>query len=104
MFTVLGGLEYCTYVRFCVYTAVKLVVVSILYIAGIDTPFLAPGVGRFWPVGLDSVAISFEIDSLIHEAHRHMPIERLGLLCLIKLHSSKILLLVLGQLGGCYLY
>ena len=68
--------------------AVKLVVVSILYIARIDTPFLAPGVGRFGPVELDSVAISFEKDLLTHEAHRHMLIERLGLLCLIKLRSS----------------
>ena len=104
MFTVLEVWNIALTLCFVFIRAVKLVVVSILYIAGIDTPFLAPGVGRFWPVELDSVAISFEIDSLIHEAHRHMPIERLGLLCLIKLHSSKILLLVLGQLGGCYLY
>jgi hypothetical protein len=89
MFTVLEVWNIALTLGFVFIRAVKLVVVSILYIARIDTPFLAPGVGRFGPVELDSVAISFEKDLLIHDAHRHMLIERLGVLCLIKLHSTE---------------
>jgi hypothetical protein len=48
---------------------VKLILISVLYVARIDTPFLAPGVGRFGPVELNGVGICFAKDILIHEAH-----------------------------------
>lgn len=88
MFTVLEVWNIALTLGFVFIRAVKLVLISILYIARIDTPFLATGVGRFGPVELDSVSIAFEKDLLIHEAHRHMFIERFGLLCLIKLHAG----------------
>jgi hypothetical protein len=88
MFTVLEIWNIALTLGFVFIRSVKLVVISILYIARIDTPFLAPGVGRFGPVELDSVSISFEKDILIHEAHRHYFIERFGLLCLIKLYAG----------------
>ena len=58
---------------------------SALFIARIDTPFLAPGVGRIAGVELDSYPVSFRKDLLLHEAHRHPYIERLGMLLLLKL-------------------
>ena len=56
-----------------------------LFIARIDTPFLAPGVGRIGKIELDSYPISYRKDLLLHEAHRHPYIERLGMLILLKL-------------------
>ena len=88
MFTVLEVWNIALTLGFVFIRSIKLILVSILYIARIDTPFLATGVGRFGPVELDSVSIAFEKDLLIHEAHRHMFIERFGLLCLLKLHAG----------------
>jgi hypothetical protein len=88
MFTVLEVWNIALTLGFVFIRTIKLILISILYIARIDTPFLATGVGRFGPVELDSVSIAFEKDLLIHEAHRHMFIERFGLLCLIKLHAA----------------
>lgn len=88
MFTVLEVWNIALTLGFVFIRSIKLILVSILYIARIDTPFLATGVGRFGPVELDSVSIAFEKDLLIHEAHRHMFIERFGLLCLIKLYGG----------------
>lgn len=88
MFVVLEVWNIALTLGFVFIRAVNVVLISILYIARIDTPFLAPGVGRFGSIELDSVVITFEKDLLIHESHRHMLIERLGLLCVLKLHSS----------------
>lgn len=88
MFTVLEVWNIALTLGFVFIRAIKLILVSILYIARIDTPFLATGVGRFGPIELDSVSIAFEKDLLIHEAHRHMFIERFGLLCLLKLYAG----------------
>jgi hypothetical protein len=88
MFTVLEVWNIALTLGFVFIRAIKLILISVLYIARVDTPFLAPGVGRFGPVELDSVAICFAKDILIHEAHRHMLIERFGLLCMIKLHAG----------------
>jgi hypothetical protein len=66
--------------------SLKFILLSILYIARVDTPFLADGVG--WLVGdiqLDSYAISFQKDLLTHEAHRHPYMERWALMYLLKL-------------------
>jgi hypothetical protein len=89
MFTVLEVWNIALTLGFVFIRSIKLILVSILYIARIDTPFLATGVGRFGPVELDSISIAFEKDLLIHEAHRHMFIERFGLLCLIKLYAGE---------------
>jgi hypothetical protein len=89
MFTILEVWNIALTLGFVFIRSVKLIVISVFYIARIDTPFLARGVGRFGPVELDSVAISFVKDILIHEAHRHMLIERFGLLCLIKLYAGE---------------
>lgn len=50
-----------------------------------DTPLLAPGVGRLVCMELDDFPISFRKELLGHEAHRHPFIERLGLLYMLKL-------------------
>ena len=88
MFTVLEVWNIALTLGFVFIRSIKLILVSILYIARIDTPFLATGVGRFGPIELDSVSVAFEKDLLIHEAHRHMLIERFGLLCLLKLYAG----------------
>lgn len=88
MFTVLEVWNIALTLGFVFIRSIKLILISVLYIARIDTPFLARGVGRFGPVELDSVAICFAKDILIHEAHRHMLIERFGLLCMIKLNAG----------------
>lgn len=88
MFTVLEVWHIALTLGFVFIRSIKLILISILYVARIDTPFLARGVGRFGPVDLDSVAICFAKDLLIHEAHRHMLIERFGLLCMIKLKAG----------------
>lgn len=88
MFTVLEVWNISLTLGFVFIRAIKLVLISLLYVARIDTPFLASGIGRFGPVELDGVSIAFKKDLLIHEAHRHMLIERFGLLCLLKLHAG----------------
>ena len=60
----------------------------IFYLARIDTPFLAPGVGRVGPVELDGYALAFRKDLLLHDAHRHPLIERFGQICLLKLRCG----------------
>ena len=56
-----------------------------LFLARVDTPLFAPGIGRVGPIELDSSSTAFRKDLLIHEAHRHPLVERFGLLCLLKL-------------------
>ena len=63
----------------------KISIISAFFVARIDTPFLADGVGRVGPVDLDGIELCFRKDLLLHEAHRHAYIERFGLLCLLKL-------------------
>lgn len=61
-----------------------LIFVSATYVGRIDTPVLADGVGNIGPIVLDSYPISFRKDILLHEAHRHPYIERLGAMYLMK--------------------
>ena len=68
--------------------AAKILLIAILYLARVDTPLFAPGVGHIGPVELDSSSTAFRKDLLMHEAHRHPLIERFGLLCLLKLHHG----------------
>jgi hypothetical protein len=59
-----------------------------MYIARIDTPFMAPGVGVFGPVHVDGYPLAFRKDVLLSEAHRNVYLERLGLLFLLKLRCG----------------
>ena len=68
---------------------VKLLVVTFFYLGRIDTPMLAPGVGQIGSTNLDPAPNAFRKDLLVHEAHRHPYIERLGLLYMIKLFNGK---------------
>ena len=68
---------------------VKLICISLVFIARVDTPILAPGVGRLGPIELDGLWFAFRKDVLIHEAHRHVYIERFGQLCLVKLRNPE---------------
>lgn len=72
-------------VGFMLIRAVKVLLISVFFIARTDTPFLAPGVGYVGPVNLDYYSAVFRRDLLLHEAHRHCLIERLGLIYLLKL-------------------
>jgi hypothetical protein len=70
--------------------SIKFILLSIIYIARVDTPFLAEGAGYLVnQIPLDAYAISFRKDLLIHEAHRHPYMERWAMLYLLKIrHGS----------------
>ncbi|CAB9513809.1 expressed unknown protein [Seminavis robusta] len=68
---------------------IKLIVVTGFYVGRIDTPVFAPGVGYVGNSPLDPAPHAFYKDLLLHEAHRHPFIERLGLLYLLKLNNGK---------------
>ena len=77
----------CIMIGFAVGTAlvraVKLVLISALYVGRVDTPLLAPGVG----VGpmVDKYPFIFRQDILALEAHRHPYLDLIGKLYLMKL-------------------
>ena len=62
---------------------------GILYIGRMDTDFLAKGVASFGRVHLDTYSLTFRKDLLLHEAHRHPYIERLGVMYMLKLRYGK---------------
>jgi hypothetical protein len=64
---------------------IKLVIAAGIFIGRIDTPFLAPGVGKFKKFELDNYPTIYLKDILLHEAHRHPYIEQLGVMYLMKL-------------------
>ena len=59
-----------SFLRMC-----KLLLTAALYVGRIDTPFLAPGVGRLGCFELDGYPVIFVQDILSHEAHRHPYLE-----------------------------
>lgn len=69
--------------------AIRVLAVAIFYIGRLDTPVLAPNVGwllnRFPP---DLLPITFRKEVLVHDAHRHPFIERMGLLYMLKLRHG----------------
>lgn len=67
---------------------VKMIAVSALYVGRIDTFFFARGVGMIGPIALDSYPITFRKDLLLHDAHRHPYMERLGQIYMLKLRHS----------------
>lgn len=87
-FTVLEVWNIALTLGFVLVRAVKLVGIAIFFIARVDTPILAPGIGRIGPVELDGVAFAFRKDILMHEAHRSVLIDRFGHLVLIKLRMG----------------
>jgi hypothetical protein len=77
-----------------------LFLLAIFYIGRIDTPFLAEEVDKFDflpnAAYLDRAPVYYRKDLLLHEAHRHPYIERLGALCLLKLNRGD----AFGTRGG----
>lgn len=67
----------------------KLLITSALYVGRIDTPFLAPGVGRLGDLELDGYPVVFMKDILSHEAHRHPYLELMGVIYLMKLRYGE---------------
>lgn len=51
----------------------KLLITAALFVGRIDTPFLAPGIGRVGNMELDNYPTIFLKDVLSHEAHRYVP-------------------------------
>ena len=72
-------------VGFIVARTLKFFFVSIWFIPRLDTPFFADGNGRIGGREIDRYPQVFRKDLLMHEAHRHPYIERLGLMFLLKL-------------------
>jgi hypothetical protein len=68
---------------------IKILLISLFFVARFDEQLLAPGVGRVAGIELDGFWLCFRKDLLMHEAHRHPYIERLGLLCLLKLNHRE---------------
>ncbi|CAB9513803.1 expressed unknown protein [Seminavis robusta] len=79
------------------YRAVKLLGTTIYYIGRIDVPVFSPGVGYVGAIALDFEHFNFKRDLLIHEAHRHPYLERLGLMYLLKLYHNDF-----GSRAGAY--
>ena len=77
--------------------AVKLFLISAMYIGRVDTPLLAPGVG----LGRirDRLPLIFRQDILALEAHRHPYLEHFGKMYLMKLrHGDRFA----SRAGNCY--
>ena len=68
--------------------AAKLIALTAIYLGRIDTPFLAKGVGSIGDIALDTLPVSFRKDLLLHEAHRHPYLERLGCMYMMKLYHG----------------
>ena len=56
---------------------VTFIIAGVLWLGRIDVEFLHPDV-KVFGTGLDGVPVSFKRDLLVHEAHNHPYIERLG--------------------------
>ncbi|KAI2490939.1 hypothetical protein MHU86_23627 [Fragilaria crotonensis] len=63
----------------------KLFLISALYIGRLDTPLFAPGVGMIGPISVDGHPVQFRKGLILHDAHRHPYMERLGVIYLLKL-------------------
>ncbi len=68
---------------------VKLLITAAVFIGRIDTPFLAPGVGKVGPLQLDFYPYIYRKDILATDAHRHPYIETLGVMYLMKLRYGE---------------
>jgi hypothetical protein len=79
-------------VGFLLMRTVIILLLAIFYIGRIDTPFLANEVDKFDFMSnaayLNKAPVYYRKDLLLHEAHRHPYIERLGALFLLKLNCG----------------
>jgi len=71
------------------FRGIRLILITIMYIGRIDTPFLAPGVGVIGGLVLDNHPNIFRKEVLSVEAHRHPYLETLGVMYLMKLKHGK---------------
>ncbi|KAI2493588.1 hypothetical protein MHU86_20946 [Fragilaria crotonensis] len=67
------------------FRTMKLLLVTSFYIGRLDTPLFAPGVGMIGPLIVDGYPVQFRKGLLLHDAHRHPYMERLGVIYLLKL-------------------
>ncbi len=68
--------------------AIKLLLLTILYLGRIDTPLLGPKSSMIGNIMVDRYPSLFTIDALLHEAHRHPYLDRLGLLSMLKIQHG----------------
>lgn len=64
---------------------VTLLMSAFFFIGRIDVPFLGTEADEIGPVKLDKFPFIFKKDLLLHEAHRHPYLERIGLIYMMKL-------------------
>jgi hypothetical protein len=57
---------------------IKLLLVSAFYIGRLDTPLFAPAVEMIGPIALEGQQVQFQKGLLLHDAHRHPYMQRLG--------------------------
>lgn len=81
---------------FMLLRVVRLVLTAVFYVGRMDTPFLAEGVGVIFNSPLDSYPMAFRRDLIVHDAHRHPWIERLGTIYMMKLQHGR----QFGRRGG----
>mmetsp|Transcript_21580 Transcript_21580/g.38070 ORF Transcript_21580/g.38070 Transcript_21580/m.38070 type:complete len:1026 (-) Transcript_21580:193-3270(-) len=67
---------------------VFLLFASFIFVGRIDIPFLAEGADHVGPMTLDMFPIIFRKDLLMHEAHRHPYLERIGVMYMLKLRHG----------------
>mmetsp|Transcript_12769 Transcript_12769/g.23139 ORF Transcript_12769/g.23139 Transcript_12769/m.23139 type:complete len:211 (-) Transcript_12769:11-643(-) len=61
---------------------------SFIFVGRIDTPFLAEGADSLGSMTLDRFPVIFKKDLLMHEAHRHPYLERIGVMYMLKLRHG----------------
>lgn len=77
----------------------KLFLITLLYIGRIDSPLLSPKANIFAGFFLDRYPSIFTADALLHDAHRHPYLDRLGLIYMLKLKHGKRLI---SKAGSCW--
>jgi hypothetical protein len=76
-------------VGFIISRSLKLLLTTCVYLGRIDTMLLSKDANKLFNLEIDSYPSAFTTDLLLHEAHRHPYIERLGVLYLLKAYSGE---------------
>jgi hypothetical protein len=76
-------------VGFIISRSVKLLLTTCVYLGRIDTMLLSKDANKLFSLEIDAYPSAFTTDLLLHEAHRHPYIERLGVLYLLKAYSGE---------------